>query len=278
MKYKLIAIDLDGTLLTDDKRITDESISALKEIIERGYEIVIATGRRYWSAKRFVESIDENICILANNGNIVRNKKDDKILIKKYLNVEDFNLLVEEGKREGLYPVIHVDNYEDGYDMVIELDRKNSKYSTYLSDNVDRFRRVDDLLKMDSPKVLTVVYVGDKEKLESFNNKILEKYPGKYSSHVMENMTIAGALLEVMNPLGSKWLSLEEYGKAKGIKDYEMIAIGDDNNDVEMVKKAGLGIAMKNGSLKVKEAADIVTDKSNNENGVGCILKEVLNI
>ncbi|WP_352404625.1 Cof-type HAD-IIB family hydrolase [Sporanaerobacter acetigenes] len=278
MKYKLIAIDLDGTLLTDDKRITDESISALKEIIERGYEIVIATGRRYWSAKRFVESIDENICILANNGNIVRNKKDDKILIKKYLNVEDFNLLVEEGKREGLYPVIHVDNYEDGYDMVIELDRKNSKYSTYLSDNVDRFRRVDDLLKMDSPKVLTVVYVGDKEKLESFNNKILEKYPGKYSSHVMENMTIAGALLEVMNPLGSKWLSLEEYGKAKGIKDYEMIAIGDDNNDVEMVKKAGLGIAMKNGSLKVKEAADIVTDKSNNEGGVACILKEVLNI
>lgn len=255
MKYKLIAIDLDGTLLTDDKRITDESISALKEIIERGYEIVIATGRRYWSAKRFVESIDENICILANNGNIVRNKKDDKILIKKYLNVEDFNLLVEEGKREGLYPVIHVDNYEDGYDMVIELDRKNSKYSTYLSDNVDRFRRVDDLLKMDSPKVLTVVYVGDKEKLESFNNKILEKYPGKYSSHVMENMTIAGALLEVMNPLGSKWLSLEEYGKAKGIKDYEMIAIGDDNNDVEMVKKAGLGIAMKNGSLKVKEGS-----------------------
>lgn len=278
MNYKMIAIDLDGTLLTDTKSVSDLNKLTMKKAISAGYEVVIATGRRYSSAKKFVEDIDDNLVILANNGNIIRNIKDDKVILKKYLDKKDFHILIEEGKKIGLYPIIHVDYFDEGYDIIIEFDASDTKYSNYISSNVDGYKKVEDFLRVEDPRVLTVVYVGDKDKLESFRQDVIHRYPGKYSSNIMENLTVAGALLEIMNPLGSKWLSLLEYSKEKGISREEIIAIGDDNNDIEMIEKAGLGIAMKNGSEKVKKVADIITEVDNNENGVANVLGKVLNI
>ena len=278
MEYKLIAIDLDGTLLTDEKRISEANKIMLQKLMKIGYEIVIATGRRYSTAKKFVEVVDKNLVILANNGNVVRNIKDDKVILKRYLDVDDFHTLIKEGKKKELYPIIHSDYFDEGYDILIELDANDKKYSSYLTGSIDGYKRVEDFMKVEDPRALTVVYLGDKDKLESFDLEAKTKYPDKYSSHVMENITIAGALLEVMHPLGSKWLSLEEYSKSKGISREEIIAIGDDNNDIEMIKKAGLGIAMKNASEGVKNVADIITEEDNNEDGVAHILREVLNI
>lgn len=81
-----------------------------------------------------------------------------------------------------------------------------------------------------------------------------------------------------MNPLGCKWQSLQEYAKERGIREGEIIAIGDDNNDTPMIKNAGLGIAMKNASKDVKSVADIITEKDNNDSGVAFELKRVLNL
>lgn len=278
MNYKMIAIDLDGTLLTDEKKISNLNKLIIKKAMSAGYEVVIATGRRYSTAKKFVEDIDDDLVILANNGNVVRNIKDDKVLLKKYLDKKDFHILIEEGKKIGLYPIIHVDYFDEGFDIIVEFDVDDTKYSNYLSSNIDGYKKVEDFLRVEDPRVLTVVYVGDKDMLESFHQNIIHRYPDKYSSHVMENLTAAGALLEVMNPLGSKWLSLLEYSKEKGISKEQIIAIGDDNNDIEMIEKAGLGIAMKNGSEKVKKVADIITEVDNNENGVASVLKKVLDI
>ncbi len=101
---------------------------------------------------------------------------------------------------------------------------------------------------MDEDRILAVVYAGNREELVNFHLDISKRYPNRYSSHVMENIVIAEALLEVMNPLGNKWLSLSEYAKEKGVAEKEIIAIGDDNNDIQMIKNAGCGIAMKNAS------------------------------
>ncbi len=73
--YKLIAIDLDGTLLDDHKEISKENIQLINKLIERDYEVVIATGRRYWSAKELTKTINKPLVILANNGSIVRETK-----------------------------------------------------------------------------------------------------------------------------------------------------------------------------------------------------------
>ena len=276
--YKLIAIDLDGTLLDDKKIIPEENLRIICELIDKGYEVVIATGRRYWSAKQLIKDIDNPLIVLANNGNIVRDSKNDEIIIKKYLNLDDFKTLIQEGRKKGLNPIIHVDNYEEGIDLVIEMDKVHTDYYNYLSKFEERYRKVENYLEMDDDKILAVVYVGSKKDLQKFHLDINERYPDSYNSHVIENIASAEALLEIMNPLGCKWLSLQEYAKEKGIGGSEIIAIGDDNNDAQMIKNAGCGIAMKNANEQVKNLADIITEKDNNESGVAFELRKVLNL
>lgn len=276
--YKLIAIDLDGTLLNDKKTIPKENLNLVNKLIAKGYEIVIATGRRYWSAKGLTKDIREPLIILANNGNVARETSNDKVIIKKYLSLEDFKILIKEGKKRGLHPIVHVDDYDEGIDIIIEMDIAHGHYHNYLSQSEDRYRKVKSYLEIDNDRILAVVYAGDKKDMESFHLDINERYPKKYNSHVMENMTAVESLLEIMNPLGSKWLSLQEYAKERGVEESEIIAIGDDNNDIEMIKNAGCGIAMKNASKQVKNIADIITEKDNNESGVAFALKEVLKL
>ncbi len=278
IKYKLVAIDLDGTLLNDDKEISIENEKALKEINDMGIEIVIATGRRYWSAKEFVRGLDMDLVIMANNGNIVRNISNDEVLITKYLNDIDFYTLIKEGRKRGMYPVVHSDYYEDGYDLIIELEEDDSNYSSYMSKNIERYVKVKDLLKYKDPRALVVCYMNKYDELDEFQNILHEKYPNKYSSHIMNSLSPVGPILEVMNPLGSKWLSLKAYCDDKGIKAEEIVVIGDDNNDIEMIRHSGLGIAMKNAIEPVKSVADRITDKTNNEDGVAKVLKEIFKI
>lgn len=272
--YKLIAIDLDGTLLDDNKKISRENLDTINELIGKGYEIVIATGRRYWSAKELTKEIDSHMTILANNGNIVRNSENDKVIISKYLNIEDFKVIIEEGKKRDLHPIVHIDGYDEGIDIIIEFDKEHYGYIG----NDNRFKKVDSYLEIKDDKILAIVYGDSKDLLYPFYEDIKNKYPNLYNIHLMENIKLAESMLEIMNPLGSKWLSLMEYASELNIRPEEIIAIGDDNNDLEMIKNSGLGIGMKNGSSLIKSVAKIITEKDNNESGVAFVLKRVLDI
>lgn len=273
---KLIAIDLDGTLLDSKKRIPEENISLIRKLVAAGYQVVIATGRRYYSAKLMTEALGGHFVILANNGNIVRSTDDDKLIISKFLDTEAYQDLLKEAENSELKGIIHVDMFSQGIDMVLEKDDNDSDHMKYITEVDKRFLLLPkkELLKLD--RVLAVVYPGKSAILRDFRTKVDIKYPDRYSSHVLENINIAEAMYEAMNPGGSKWKTLYEYAALNGIKREEILAIGDDNNDVEMILNAGIGIAMKNGSQLAKDAADMITDKDNDEAGLAYTLAKAL--
>lgn len=274
--YKLIAIDLDGTLLNDEKIIPKENLETIKTLIDLGYEIVIATGRRYWSAKKLTKDIGRDMTILANNGSIVRQTKDDNTIATKYL--KDYKRLIEAGKKRGLSSIVHVDDYYEGYDFIIEKDGLHKGYNNYISEDENRYRKIEDFSNMDEEKILAIVYAGNKKDMEDFYLELNQNYPGQYNSHVVGNIQLAEALLEILNLEACKWLSLLDYAKAKGIDSSEIIAIGDDNNDLQMIKESGCGIAMKNANDSVKKVADIITEKHNNQSGLAYELQKLLKI
>lgn len=276
--FKLIAIDLDGTLLNKDRQISKENKEIINRIIKLGYEVVIATGRRYYSAKEMVKELDNHLIILANNGNIVRRSEDDHLIFAKFLDVDAYKDMILEGKKYGLTSIVHVDMYHEGIDMVVELDEVNNSHMNYLREPDKRYLVTTQKEVLSQNRVLAVVYPGKADVLNRFYSEINEKYPNRYSSHVLEKIYIAEAMYEAMNPLGSKWKSLLEYANLKGIKRDEIIAIGDDNNDLEMILNSGLGIAMKNSSELVKNAADIITEKDNNDSGVADVLEKLLKL
>ncbi len=278
MNYKLVAIDLDGTLLTEEKRIPSKNADVLRALLDRGIEIIIATGRRYWSARKFMREINMNLTVVANNGTIIRSMDNDKAILNKYLDREDFYALVREGREKGLYPIIHVDHFDEGYDILIELDKEHEKYSSYLYDIPDRYKQIEDLLLYENPRVLSVVFPGDINLLKDFYGLLNETHKDKYCSHILTSLSKVGPILEIMGPLGSKWKTLSDYARQKGINEEEIVAIGDDDNDIEMIQNAGLGIGMKNASPGVKKVADIITEKTNDECGVAHVLTNIFKL
>ena len=106
---KLIAIDLDGTLLDDRKSIPQQNVLIIRRLVEAGYQVVIATGRRYYSAKKLTETLGGHFVILANNGNIVRNTDDDSLIISKFLDSDSYRDLLTEAESYGLRGIVHVD-------------------------------------------------------------------------------------------------------------------------------------------------------------------------
>jgi Cof subfamily protein (haloacid dehalogenase superfamily) len=275
---KLIAIDLDGTLLDSKKRIPEENVNLVRKLVTTGYQVVIATGRRYYSAKMMTEALGGHFVILANNGNIVRSTDDDKLIISKFLDSEAYRDILIEAENSGLKGIVHVDMFSQGVDMVLEEDESGSDHLKYITEGDNRYLLLPkkELLKLD--RVLAVVYPGKSAVLKDFRSRIDFMYPDRYSSHVLENINIAEAMYEAMNPGGSKWKTLYEYATLNGIKREEILAIGDDNNDVEMILNAGIGIAMKNGSQLAKDAADIITDQDNDEAGLAYTLADALKI
>ena len=279
MKYKLIAIDLDGTLLTEKKKVPAENKAVLRELMSRGVEVIIATGRRYYSAKELIAELEmDEAIIMANNGTIVRDMKTDNIITTRYFDHDDFYNLIREGKDRELHAITHVDHFSEGYDILVELEKNDRRYKNYLNDIANRYRTIDDLLRYSNPKALAIVYTGEFEQLREFQYNLNNKYKGKFNAYLMHNLTNVGTMLEVINARGNKWVSVMEYAMSKGIKSEEIIALGDDNNDIEMIKNAGLGIAMKNATKEVKDASDIISEKTNDESGVGFTLKEVFKL
>ena len=275
---KLIAIDLDGTLLDDRKSIPQQNVLIIRRLVEAGYQVVIATGRRYYSAKKLTETLGGHFVILANNGNIVRNTDDDRLIISKFLDSDSYRDLLTEAESYGLRGIVHVDMYFQGIDMVLEKDDKNKDHLKYITEGDSRYLLLPRKELLGLERVLAVVYPGVSKALRDFRTRVDEKYPERYSSHVLENINIAEAMYEAMNPGGSKWKTLYEYAQLNGIKREEILAIGDDNNDVEMILNAGIGIAMKNGSQLAKDAADIITERDNDHAGLADALIEALKI
>jgi len=275
--YKLIAIDLDGTLLTDSKEITKENIDFINHIIDRGYEVVIATGRGYYSAKNLTKDLSKPLVYISNNGNVVRNSQGDEDIAIKVIDGEDYRAILREGETRKLLPIIHVDHYHNGYDIIVSSETiKNKEFKSYIKANY-RYREIN-YFEEEIDRILCIVYPGNHIDLKGFNDHILEAFPERFGTHIMENVDQAEGLFEIMNPMGNKWSGIMEYASLKGIKESEIIAIGDDNNDLDMINQAGLGIAMKNASSLVKSAADLISEKDNNDSGVSHELGRILKV
>lgn len=279
--YKLIAIDLDGTLLTDDKKITSHNIRFLKHIINLGYEVVIATGRGYYSAreltKELTKDLEKPLVYVSNNGNVVRDSKDDMDIAIRLLDLENLQIIFKEGQARKLLPIIHVDHFHNGYDIIVTKETiEQDHYKSYIEPNY-RYKEITGYEET-IDRIVCIVYPGNHPDLEDFKNYIVERFPESFATHIMENVNHAEGLFEIMHPLGTKWNGIMEYAKIRGIKVEEIIAIGDDNNDLDMIRQAGLGIAMKNASSQAKSVSDIISEKDNNYSGVSHELKKVLKL
>lgn len=270
--YKIISMDLDETLLTTDKVMTESFKPFVKKLRDNNYMPVVATGREYYSAKKFVGDVD--IDLICNNGNIIRDNKTGKIEYINPIEPEDLKDVMSFDTNENVYSTIHVSR-EDEINLLYKKKNLKTFDKTYVYAFDGRNEGVDDFIDFNGIP-LSIVFAGHFDELLEMKNKMEEKLSDRFNFHIMKIKREPKWMLEVLQKNGDKFFGVKEYAKSRNVDMKEVIAIGDDSNDKMLIEKSGLGIAMINAVQILKDVADLISDYDNNNDGAIKMLDKVI--
>nr|MDF9460273.1 sugar-phosphatase [Bacillus pumilus] len=266
--YKLVAIDMDGTLLNDQHMVTAEVFEAIQQAKAEGVKIVLCTGRPIGGVNRYLDDLQlnqEGDYVIAYNGALVQNSHTNEVVSELTLSYDDLTSLYELS-RELDTPMHYFDSAH-----LYTPNRDISEYTvleSYLTKAPLKYLPVEEAdPSMRLPKMM---YIDQPERLEKTIQAIPSEVKDKY---MMVKST--DFFLEILHPEVSKGNAVKLLAKELGIAREEVMAIGDNGNDVSMLEFAGRGVAMGNAIDDVKAVADVVT-KSNNEAGVAHVLHELV--
>ena len=288
--YKLVAIDLDGTLLNSYGEVSNENKQSIKNAINNGVEVVLSSGRIGDSVESIANELGANNYYISGNGSMLYNMKENKIEYENFIEKEKMLKLIKICDENSIYYSIYTEN------MVITKSLKynvafynyeNSKKLSNKRTNINIVQNIYEYVKnLEDNKFLKITICDDSEIIFS---RIIDKFKKINNIDVLdvahmsrkiikdgtEEVPVEYYYTEITNKNVDKWTAIEYLIKKLNIKKEEVIAIGDNMNDEIMIKNAGLGVSMGQANPKIKKIADIVT-QDNNNNGVAFILNKVL--
>ena len=258
---KLIAIDMDGTLLNSKKELLEETKQYFKNFHNKNTEtlLVLCTGRPETGIRPYLKDLgylEENHYIISQNGANIYESQTGKRVMDAFVDSKVIQKWIELGKKHGI-SVMGV-----GVDYYYSFDEDPTEWMEFDVKLVSgKLKRIPtkESLNTDFYKILLM---GDEEQLNEFETFIPQEWRDEF--YVVRSQKY---LVEVLTKGVNKAFGLEKLAQKLNIEPSEIAAIGDAANDIEMLEYAGLAIAMGNASEEVKAIADIVTD-TNENNGV----------
>ena len=289
--YKLIAIDLDGTLLNSYGQVSERNREALKKAQEKGIQIVLASGRSTNSVKNMANELGNNNYIICGNGSLVYDLRNEDIIYDKFIEKKKALQIIKICEQNSIYYNVYTEN------MVI---------AKTLSNNV-LFYHQENANKPDSRKTKINLVENIYEYIENLENENILKFTISDNSNIIfnsiikklrdiknidvldvahmsrkiiksgtEEVEIAYYYTEITTENVDKWNATKWLAEKLNISNEEIIGIGDNVNDKLLIENAGLGVAMGNSAPYIKEIADRVV-ATNNEDGVAQIIEEITN-
>lgn len=288
--YKLITVDLDGTLLNKYGEVTEYSKNIIKRLTEQGILVVLASGRISESVLTIAKEIGANKYYISGNGSVLYDMQKEEIIYEKYLSKEKVLELVELCEKNSIYYNIYTEssviakslNYNVAF-YNYENTKKSSDKKTEINIVDDVYKYVKDLntnkfLKMTICDENKIVFASILRKIKNIQDiDVLEvsHMSKKKIKMGTKEISVGYFYTEISSKNVDKWYAIEEIMKKEKINKDEVISFGDNNNDILMIKNAGLGIAMGHSNEQVKKVAKFVT-KTNDEDGVAEALKNIM--
>lgn len=279
MKYKLVCIDMDGTLLNSKKTVSEANKNAIKKAHELGVNIVITTGRVYENAAFYSNLIGVKSLVVASNGAIIKEKDREEVVYKSSLGIENIKQIISLCNKYKVRPNFNTHNsFICGsrfvYTLVSRLFLKSMTAADdgklkmeYIKDNYKLIKKLeqscDDVIKCEIIHISSKKINALKEELNELKD-IEVVSSSKYNIEITAKSVSKGKAVEV----------LANYYK---IRREEIITIGDSENDLSMIEYGGLGVAMGNAGEEIKRRADYITDTNNNDGVAKVINKFILN-
>ncbi|MFB5089734.1 Cof-type HAD-IIB family hydrolase [Psychrobacillus sp. PGGUH221] len=253
--YKMIAIDLDGTLLTDELMISPGTVKAIQIAVEIGTIVTIATGRMFPSAKLFAQQLGINVPLITYQGAIIKDVNEKEVMYERLISPDIAQKLVEIAREKK----IHLQVYQDD---ILYSATENEKLITYSEAVKVPYTIEPDLVELANKGFTKALFIEGSDYLDTLQDELQTLFGER--AHIAKSKK---HYLEVTHPEANKGSALLHLAKKLEIDCSEIIGIGDNHNDIELITTAGLGIAMGNAVMELKDIADYIS-LTNNEEGV----------
>lgn len=269
MKYKLLALDLDGTLTDSNKQVSPRTLSVLLEAQRRRLKIVLSSGRPTYGVAPIADLLHLNEFggyVLSFNGGEITNWQTGEIIWQKEMDKTYMPYLYKSAKKHHLA----IETFNGQYVITETPDDKYVQRQAAI--NKLTVTRVPDFLKAINFPVIKSLIVGEPDKLKVVEKELQEKLQGELGIFRSEPY-----FLEIVAKNIDKARSLNALLQHLGLQREELIAIGDGYNDVSMIRYAGMGIVMENAPEIIKREADMIAP-SNDDEGVAKIIEQLFNL
>jgi len=260
---KLLAVDLDHTLLNEEHAISRRNKEAITKAMSLGVNVMICTGRMFRSALPFAQALGLKGPLVSYNGALVKDIATGRELYHEPLPADLAKQLLALARREKIHANFY---YQD--ELYFEAWTREAEF--YLAQVKVPWQEVGDLESFFPGPPTKLLFVMDEEKVKEMWQRLGQEYQGRLNVTVSESR-----YLEFLSPKVNKGRALSALMDMWQLQQDEVMAIGDSFNDLEILRTAGLAVAMGNAPDPVKEAADFVT-RSNREDGVAVAIEKYL--
>jgi len=268
MRYQLLALDVDGTLLDPAGELRPTVRQAVLAVQARGIKVVICTGRRFRTARMVAEQLGLTGPLVVHNGALIKDFTSGATLHDSYLPSHVYHqglaLLSQVST-----PLVYIDAFHEHIDILTSsMDRAHPFQRAYLQATADHCRIGGNMDTLPLHGVVMLSIMADVTSLSAVRDRV-EAALGQHArvNLLANSQKYQGYILEIIHPEASKWQALQQLASQESIAPDQIMAVGDDWNDLEMLRHAGLGIAMGNAPDGVQAVADHVT-ASNAEDGL----------
>lgn len=271
MAIKMVAIDIDGTLINDNRQITPKTVAAIKKASQQGIKIVLCTGRPMTGVRAYLDQLGlanrEDEYVVSFNGALAQTTSGN-VMVDYSISFNDYADWVNYCLKEGVHSQIETRDY------IYTTNQNLSYYTIYESELVSmlvRYRSLDEMARIqDQYTIAKAMMVDDKEKIDQAVKDLPEELANRFSIVRSEDF-----YLEFMHKEASKGKALERLSSELGLTADEVMALGNAQNDNSMLEFAGLGVAMGNSVDKTLAVADVVTGDNNHDGVAQAIEKYV---
>jgi Cof subfamily protein (haloacid dehalogenase superfamily) len=272
MPVRLIAIDIDGTLLDSRWKLPAANRQAIQAATQRGIEVALVTGRRYDFALPVALDLGCPITMIVNNGGLIRSK-DGQTRLKRLLPVAAARKVLQMAERWRHGAAVIFDRPSANQLILERLDADDSIRYAYYSRNLEFIGIVSPIEDCLTEPPLQVMFSGTMAEMDAIERLLLE-------SGLAPEMKLAAtkyasrdfAMLDVLPPGCTKGAALAAWARLQGLQREEILAVGDNHNDLEMLEFAGIPVVMGNSVPELKAFGWHETD-SNDQGGVAAAIE-----
>jgi 5-amino-6-(5-phospho-D-ribitylamino)uracil phosphatase len=287
-RYQILALDVDGTLLDPDGTLRPRTLAAVARAARAGIRPVLCTGRRYRRARPIALALGLDAPLVCNSGAIIKDPKDHRTLWRGDFDPSLAALVLELFRSQEQPAVVFTDRGPNEADFIVAAHPTGQEFfDDYVNQNLEHAEinstwerstsrsRDLGLDNRSAEPFFHVCAIGRRSQMLGFQQAALDRIAGRVQTFVQRSPRYLGTMCEILRHDASKWAAILHVARLWGVEPGAICAVGDDANDIPMIRNAGLGVAMGHAHPDVLLAADLVTG-GHDEDGVAMLVDEVL--